>query len=81
MAQFRGTIRGARGEASRLGGKESGLRVTANGWHGGVEVRAYHEDGEDHFDVYATDGSGYGGGAGFLGTVDANGNWIPKEVS
>ncbi len=38
MAQFRGTIRGGRGEASRLGHKSSGLLLQANGWDIGAEV-------------------------------------------
>ena len=37
MAAFRGTLRGHRGEASRLGNHESGIRATANSW--GLEVR------------------------------------------
>ena len=38
MAQFRGTIQGGRGEASRLGHKSSGLTLQANGWDIGAEV-------------------------------------------
>lgn len=62
MAQFRGTVSGQRGEASRLGSKNSGLTVTANGWNAGVTVRArVNDEGCDVFDVYATGGSGYNG--------------------
>lgn len=46
MAQFRGTITGNRGEASRLGSKESGMRTETNGWTGGVTVRAAHYDAD-----------------------------------
>lgn len=38
MAQYRGTIQGSRGEASRLGHKSSGLILHANGWDIGAEV-------------------------------------------
>lgn len=59
MAQFRGTIAGQRGDASRLGSKQSGLRVTANGWDAGVSVNCVHnaETGRDEFHVYRTGGS------------------------
>lgn len=62
MAQFRGTVSGQRGEASRLGSKNSGLVVTANGWNAGVTVDVSHIDGEDVFIVYRTGGSGGSGG-------------------
>lgn len=60
MAQFRAVIRGQRGEASRLGSKNSGIDARINGWTSGVRVAARHEDGVDVFDVFATAGSGYG---------------------
>ncbi len=57
MAQFRGTIEGARGSASRLGHKGSGLKVTANGWDTGARVYLDHRDGRDHVTVLRTGGS------------------------
>jgi hypothetical protein len=69
MAQFRGTIEGQRGQASRLGSKSSGLRVTANGWNAGVTVIASHVNGHDVFYVYATSGSGYGRSDRLIATV------------
>jgi len=59
MAQFMGTIQGSRGQATRLGGKPSGLSVSANGWTCGVKVYAYFDEttGEDRFLVYLTGGS------------------------
>lgn len=47
MAHFLGTIQGARGEASRLGGKDSGLRAVAASWSGSVRVSLSCEDGVD----------------------------------
>lgn len=47
MAHFRGTIRGQRGEASRLGNRSSGLNVGAASYQGAVEVYLYVHDGRD----------------------------------
>lgn len=59
MAQFRGTIQGQRGMASRLGSKNSGLEVSCDGWNSGVTVSAYiGKDGKDHFTISLTGGSG-----------------------
>lgn len=82
MAQFRATIEGQRGEASRLGSKASGITARINGWNGGVRVEAAHRDGKDYFDVYATGGSGHGDqfAAGYLGTVDDEGRWTPAKA-
>ncbi|AYB70601.1 hypothetical protein SEA_SERENDIPITOUS_60 [Mycobacterium phage Serendipitous] len=61
MAQFRGTVQGNRGEASRLGSKNSGLDVSASGWNVGCKVTVRHEDGRDVVRVWRTTGSnGYG---------------------
>lgn len=59
MAQFRGTLEGQRGMASRLGSKSTGLVVTCNGWNAGVRVIASHDDatGRDRFTVIRTGGS------------------------
>lgn len=48
MAHFRGTLCGARGEASRLGGKSSGLRTEAASWQGKVVTYLYEKDGIDY---------------------------------
>lgn len=69
MAQFRATIKGQRGQASRLGGKASGMVATVNGWHKGVRVEAIHENGEDFFRVYATTGSSNTGDWRELATI------------
>lgn len=59
MAQFRGTVQGSRGEASRLGSKKGGLDTEANGWFCGVRVYAHYDEetGKDVFDIYRTGGS------------------------
>ena len=60
MAHFRGTIRGHRGMASRLGGKASGLTTRACSWSGAVEVHLYHKDGVDMAQVMLTQHNGAG---------------------
>lgn len=67
MATFRGTVRGSRGEASRLG--HNSLAVTCNGWDAGIRVYAHRaEDGSTTFTVYQTAGSN-GGDTRLLGTL------------
>jgi hypothetical protein len=48
MAHYYGTLQGHRGEASRLGTKNAGLRTYAASWQGAVEVQLYHRDGKDY---------------------------------
>ena len=57
MAQFMGTVQGAKGEASRLGTKKSGLHVTANAWRAGVTVVGDNDEDGDYFDIFVTSGS------------------------
>ena len=56
MAHFRGTVKGGRGEASRLGHKTTGLSTTCNSWNLGIKVEAVVHDGQDEFRIYLTDG-------------------------
>jgi len=44
MAHFIGSVQGQRGEASRLGGKKSGLTAYAASWQGGVRVSLYYDE-------------------------------------
>ena len=60
MAHFYGTIQGARGEASRLGHKSSGLTVKAASWQGAVLTVLSHVDGRDWATVYLTRHRGAG---------------------
>lgn len=57
MAQYIGVVQGARGEASRLGTKASGMTATVNGWNVGARVIIQHEDGRDVLYIYQTGGS------------------------
>lgn len=79
MARFRGTVRGQRGEASRLGNAKSGLLVEANGWEGGIRVEAFAQpNGEDRFEVYVTSGSNGRYRSRHLATIatSPSGPWI-----
>ena len=44
MAQFRGWIKGQRGQASRLGSKNSGLAANLASWQGSVTVSLWTTD-------------------------------------
>lgn len=62
MAHFYGLVHGARGEASRLGDKKSGMTACAAGWGGAIKVRVWHdsEAGVDRFAVDMTPWHGSG---------------------
>ena len=61
MARYRATIKGQRGEASRLGSTSHPPVVTINGGECGVRVVAVSSDADgitqDTFKIYATGGS------------------------
>ncbi len=77
MAQFYATMKGARGEASRLGNKQSGINVSVKSWEGEINVRMYHLHGEDH--VRVTLGEHNGGCSITLYAGPCNG-WNTKPV-
>lgn len=60
MAHFRATIHGARGPASRLGGKSSGINANIASWQGAVSVYLSSQDGVDWADVRLTPHHGAG---------------------
>lgn len=68
MAHFRGSVKGSRGAATRLGGAERGLTVVANGWNFGVTVHLRQIGGKDVAEIQLTSGSGYSGKNNYLGT-------------
>lgn len=57
MAQFRGTLEGNRGPASRLGTKQSGLNGTVNAWNVGANICARHDQNGDSIEFLLTCGS------------------------
>lgn len=69
MAQFRATIRGQRGEASRLGSKNTGISARVNAWDVGIAVNGRTDaEGKDVFSVWITAGSNGGERDHCLGT-------------
>ena len=57
MARFYASIRGNRGEATRMGTPASGIEGHVRGWNVGVRVEGRTEGGMDYLYVYATGGS------------------------
>jgi len=59
MSQFYGSVRGsASSEATRQGGKSSGIEGHIRGWDQGIRVSGYvDDDGNEVFEVYTTGGS------------------------
>jgi hypothetical protein len=62
MAHFYGTIQGNRGQASRLGSKNSGFHTIAASWEGAVVTRLWHdeESGVDWCEVRLSTWGGMG---------------------
>lgn len=68
MAHFYSEIKGNRGEATRMGTENSGIRGHIRGWDIGVVVYGYvNENGEDEFEVRLTPGSNSYGSSKLLG--------------
>jgi len=59
MARFRGTVKGGRGEASRLGSKISGITSFTSGWDIGVKVEIRYDEvlDTDVVTIFLTEGS------------------------
>jgi hypothetical protein len=57
MAHFYASIQGNRGEATRMGSKDSGITGHIRGWNVGARVNIDHVDGVDVVRVYRTTGS------------------------
>ncbi len=60
MAHFFGIVQGNRGDASRLGSKNSGLSVRACSWEGAVTVYLYEYNGKDFARVCLAQHRGHG---------------------
>lgn len=70
MAAFYGTVKGNRGEASRTGGKDTGISTTAQSFDGSVNVWMRYLNGELVVDIDIASGSSGHGERVFTGTVD-----------
>ena len=61
MSHFYGTLKGARGEATRCGSSSSGITTTAASWRGAIRTTLYVDDaGNDCFIVTETPWHGAG---------------------
>ena len=74
MAQFYGEIQGNRGEATRMGTKDSGFRGHIRGWHVGGSVNCHYNDSKDRdqVSIYATGGSSGGRSTHLADVIDLN---------
>ena len=65
MAHFYGSVKGARGEATRLGGKGGGMKAIAAGWEGAIRTTVYHDEatGNDMYRVELIPWGSSGGSA------------------
>jgi len=61
MSHFYSSIQGSKGEATRCGTKNSGVRGVVKGWNEGVYVEAIHHDltDEDIFEIWINGGSNH----------------------
>jgi hypothetical protein len=78
MAHFISFIQGCRGEASRLGSKDSGIRASARGWHCGMRISGRHQSqlNRDVFTCYADHGSsGSGDDVWLAQTINGPDGW------
>ncbi len=68
MSKFYGDLQGSRGEATRCGTKQSGIRSHVRGWHVGIRATVDDRLAGDTVHVYATSGSSNNGTSydGFL---------------
>lgn len=57
MAKFYGTVKGAKGPASRTGTKDSGIEAVAQSWKGSVSVRMYEVEDKTQVEISVERGS------------------------
>lgn len=77
MSRFYGSLQGTRGEATRQGSANSGLRAHIRGWDVGIKVYAKDVNGKDVFDVYVSSGSNGKHSDIFIGTAGLDENGKP----
>lgn len=70
MSQFYASIQGNRGEATRMGTKESGMSGYIRSWDIGCRATMNHVDNEDYIHITLTSNNGTGSER-FLGTFTA----------
>ena len=74
MAHFYGDIQGNRGQATRMGTPNSGLRGHLRGWDVGVKAfLRVNAAGNDEVQVYASSGPNGGRGDVYICTITTDG--------
>jgi hypothetical protein len=79
MARFYASIKGSRGEATRLGTPASGIESHARGWSIGGSVEMRDRDGSDVVDLALTSGSNGGEQVSFGQWTKVNGQFRPAD--
>lgn len=74
MAHFYGTLKGNRGEATRMGTEKSGLVTYAAGWQGAIRVEVYTYNGKDMYHICLVPWQGSGGLGHHIATGELNSN-------
>lgn len=69
MSRFYAEIKGNRGEATRMGSKDSGIFGHIRGWEVGIRVQGVADGENDKFNVYLTAGSTGGQNDLYIGTA------------
>lgn len=71
MSAFYGQVEGcAQTIASRRGGRNSGIRSSAQSWDGSVITRMYERDGKTEVNIEIAEGSSFCGDNYFTGTIE-----------
>jgi hypothetical protein len=71
MSTFYGSLQGNRGEATRAGSRDSGIRASVQSWHGSVISKLYEEDGQTFARIGVADRScAFADRTLFDGTID-----------
>lgn len=71
MAHFYGNLKGSRGEATRCGTRQSGIRVSARSWAGSVTVRFEDLGGDVRVYIETAPDSSVGGRIVYAGPLAA----------
>ena len=80
MSEYYGSLRGAgKTQATRTGGKKSGIAGHIRSWKVGVEVASGQK--ADTFDVYLTSGSGETHARKLIGTAAINLDGVPIWIA
>jgi hypothetical protein len=84
MAKFIGYVQGNRGEASRLGSRDSGIKAQAQTWEMGGNVSLWHYKPQDRDNLtmaYNTGSNGGGSGTSIIHVIREKGEVVSVELN